>query len=768
MTSEKKSAYKKYIKIFWLLYAAGVLGVALLFLLASWGVFGEMPTFEELENPETNLATEVLSSDGKTIGKYFKENRTPVKYEDLPGNLVKALVSTEDERYYSHAGIDARGTVRAAVYLGKKGGASTISQQLAKLLFTKITSNNKLERIIQKFKEWVIAIRLERQYTKEEIITMYLNKFDFIYQADGIRSASRIYFGKEPKELELHESSVLVAMLKNPTLYNPLKENFKANAKERRNQVFEQMKRNEHLNEKEVDSLQQLALDTNYSPEQHDQGMATYFRAHLREYLQNWIKENPKPDGTEYSLYSDGIKVYTTIDSRYQQYAENAVNKHLKNLQKVFDEKNKYNSTAPFRDVTPEEIKKIINRKIKNSDRYREMLAQGKSKEQIMASFDKKRKMKVFSWKGTIDTTMTPRDSIRYYKSFLNAGMMSMQPITGAIKAWVGGINYQYFKYEHVKQAERQVGSTFKPFVYATAIDQLNLSPCYQLPNTRFTIPKGKYGLLEDWSPDNAGNEYGGMKSLKQALAESINTITARVMDKTGPNAVIQMIDNLGVDTSDIPSYPSIALGTADLSVYEMVAAYSTFANKGVYTEPYFVSRIEDKNGSALYQHSPKTEDVLSKETAYVTTQLLEGVTKFGSGRRLRGTYAKNLPHYKKAVTGYPYDFENPIAGKTGTTQNQSDGWFIGMVPDLATGVWVGGQNRSVRFPSLLYGQGATMALPIWGKYMKDLYKDEDIEVSKEDFEKPDNLSIKVDCDNEDDGSDDEDDANGFDYQVDF
>lgn len=768
MTSEKKSAYKKYIKIFWLLYAAGVLGVALLFLLASWGVFGEMPTFEELENPETNLATEVLSSDGKTIGKYFKENRTPVKYEDLPGNLVKALVSTEDERYYSHAGIDARGTVRAAVYLGKKGGASTISQQLAKLLFTKITSNNKLERIIQKFKEWVIAIRLERQYTKEEIITMYLNKFDFIYQADGIRSASRIYFGKEPKELELHESSVLVAMLKNPTLYNPLKENFKANAKERRNQVFEQMKRNEHLNEKEVDSLQQLALDTNYSPEQHDQGMATYFRAHLREYLQNWIKENPKPDGTEYSLYSDGIKVYTTIDYRYQQYAENAVNKHLKNLQKVFDEKNKYNSTAPFRDVTPEEIKKIINREIKNSDRYREMLAQGKSKEQIMASFDKKRKMKVFSWKGTIDTTMTPRDSIRYYKSFLNAGMMSMQPITGAIKAWVGGINYQYFKYEHVKQAERQVGSTFKPFVYATAIDQLNLSPCYQLPNTRFTIPKGKYGLLEDWSPDNAGNEYGGMKSLKQALAESINTITARVMDKTGPNAVIQMIDNLGVDTSDIPSYPSIALGTADLSVYEMVAAYSTFANKGVYTEPYFVSRIEDKNGSALYQHSPKTEDVLSKETAYVTTQLLEGVTKFGSGRRLRGTYAKNLPHYKKAVTGYPYDFENPIAGKTGTTQNQSDGWFIGMVPDLATGVWVGGQNRSVRFPSLLYGQGATMALPIWGKYMKDLYKDEDIEVSKEDFEKPDNLSIKVDCDNEDDGSDDEDDANGFDYQVDF
>ena len=322
--------------------------------------------------------------------------------------------------------------------------------------------------------------------------------------------------------------------------------------------------------------------------------------------------------------------------------------------------------------------------------------------------------------------------------------------------------------YEHVKQAQRQVGSTFKPFVYATAIDQLNLSPCYKLPNTRFTIPKGKFGLLEDWSPENAGNEYGGMKSLKQALAESINTITARVMDKVGPTAVVNMVDRLGVDTSDIQAYPSIALGTADLSVYEMVAAYSTFANKGVYTEPYFVTRIEDKNGTILYQHSPRTKDVLNKETAYVATQLLEGVTRFGSGRRLRGTYAKNLPHYKKAVTGYPYDFENPIAGKTGTTQNQSDGWFIGMVPNLTTGVWVGGQDRSVRFPSLTYGQGATMALPIWGQYMKSLYKDEKIQISKEDFEKPENLSIKVDCKGDDKNEDDDGKEQTEDYKVDF
>jgi penicillin-binding protein 1A len=768
MTTDKTPNYKKHIRIFWGLYISGIMLVVLLFLFASWGFFGEMPTFEELENPETNLATEVISSDGKTIGKYFKENRTPVKYEDLPENLVKALVSTEDERYYSHAGIDARGTIRAAIYLGEKGGASTITQQLAKLLFTKIRSDNKIERILQKFKEWVIAVRLERQYTKDEIITMYLNKFDFLFQADGIRSASRIYFDKEPKQLNLHESAVLVAMLKNPILYNPVKNKFKDNSKRRRNQVFVQMKKNDHLNEKEVDSLQALALDTNYTPEQHDEGMATYFRGHLRDYLQDWVEKNPKPDGTEYSLYSDGIKVFTTIDSRYQQYAETAVDKHMKNLQQVFDEKNERNSTAPFRDVTPEEIKRIINREIKNSDRYRDMLEKGIDKEKIMASFEKRRKMKVFSWNGTIDTTMTPRDSIRYYKSFLNTGMMSMNPQSGAIKAWVGGINYKYFKYEHVKQAQRQVGSTFKPFVYATAIDQLNLSPCYELPNTRFTIPKGKFGLLEDWSPENAGNEYGGMKSLKQALAESINTITARVMDKVGPTAVVNMVDRLGVDTSDIKAYPSIALGTADLSVYEMVAAYSTFANKGVYTEPYFVTRIEDKNGTILYQHSPRTKDVLNKETAYVATQLLEGVTRFGSGRRLRGTYAKNLPHYKKAVTGYPYDFENPIAGKTGTTQNQSDGWFIGMVPNLTTGVWVGGQDRSVRFPSLTYGQGATMALPIWGQYMKDLYKDEKIQVSREDFEKPENLSIKVECKGDDKNEDHDGKEQTEEYQVDF
>ncbi|SHE58964.1 penicillin-binding protein 1A [Psychroflexus salarius] len=759
MTTKKKPSFKKYIIWFWGLFFGGISLVVLLFLLASWGVLGEMPTFEELENPETNLATEVISTDGKTLGKYFKENRTPIKYEDLPENLINALVATEDERFYQHSGIDARGTLRAVVFLGSQGGASTITQQLAKQLFTKIRSDNLAEAIIQKIKEWVIAVRLEEQYTKQEIITMYLNKFDFIYGAVGIRSAARIYFDKEPKELNIEESAVLVAMLKNPGLYNPLRDRFKENALNRRNTVFSQMEKNGYITLKEKDSLQQLELVTNYSPEQHDDGVATYLRAYVQEFLKDWVKNNPKPNGELYNIYSDGLKVYTSIDYRMQTYAEDAVNRHMKKLQKEFNRQNKTNPTAPFRSVSKAEINQIINKSIKNSGRYKEMKRKGFSEEKILASFDKKRKMRLFSWNGTIDTTLTPRDSIRYYKSFLNTGMMSMTPQTGEIKAWVGGINFKHFKYEHVKQAKRQVGSTFKPFVYATAIDQLHLSPCLELPNTKHTIPAGQHGVTEDWTPKNSGNEYGGVKTLKQALAESINTITARMIDRTGPENVLSLVDKLGVDTSNILPVAAIALGTPDLSVYEMVSAYSTFANKGVYVKPFVVERIEDKNGTIIYQHQPESRDVLNEESAYVTINLLEGVTRFGSGRRLRtnSNYLKNATHYKRAVTGYPYAFENAIAGKTGTTQNQSDGWFIGMVPNLATGVWVGGEERSVRFPSITYGQGATMALPIWGMYMKAIYADENLNISQEEFEKPDQLSIQIDCgtDNEDETEED-------------
>lgn len=743
--------FKKYITYFWRIFALFFFSVVFIFLLAGWGALGPMPTIEDLENPETNLATEVISSDGKTLGKYFHENRTPVTFEDLPNHLVEALIATEDERFYEHSGIDARGTLRAAIFLGNKGGASTITQQLSKQLFSDPNKVGLLNRLQQKVKEWVIAIRLERQYTKEEIITMYFNVFDFTRGAFGIRSASRVYFGKEPKDLTIEESATLVAMFKNPVLYNPYRDIFKDNSLQRRNQVLKQMERNRYITTAMKDSLQQLPLVLNFSPEQHDDGTATYLREHLKGFLKDWIKDNPKEDGTYYNLYSDGLKVYTTVDASMQLAAEEAVQRHMAQLQKEFNRQNEKNATAPFRNVNEDEIKSILKKGMRNSDRYKRLKSRGTPEDTIAKIFNTKTEMKLFSWQGEIDTLMSPLDSIRYYKSFLNTGMMSMRPETGEVKAWVGGINYKYFKYEHVKQARRQVGSTFKPFVYATAIDQLHLSPCYELPNTLYTIPKGKHDLIEDWTPSNSNNDYGGVKTLKKALAESVNTITARLIDKTGPQKVIDMADNLGVDVTGMEPYPSIALGTPDLSVYEMVSAYSTFANKGVYVEPFIITRIEDRNGTILYQHSPVSKDVLSEETAYVVINLLEGVTRYGSGTRLRtnseGT--KNLPHYQRAVTGYPYAFKNPIAGKTGTTQNQSDGWFIGMVPDLVTGVWVGGEERSVRFPGIIYGQGATMALPIWGMYMKSLYANENVEVSDQAFDKPENLTIRINCDEE-------------------
>ncbi|MFZ0490828.1 MAG: transglycosylase domain-containing protein, partial [Salegentibacter sp.] len=630
-----KKSNRPYIIAFWTLFLLGLLSVVFVFVLAGWGAFGKMPTFEELENPETNLATEIFSADGETLGKYYSENRTPVKYDDLPDHLVKALVATEDERFYKHAGIDARGTLRAAVFLGTRGGASTITQQLSKLLFTEDVSNDPFSRILQKVKEWIIATRLERQYTKEEIITMYFNKYDFVYQAVGIRSAAKIYFGKEARDLNIQESAVLVAMLKNAALYNPVRR--PDLVKQRRNQVFVQMQKNGYISEREKDSLQQLPLKLDFSPEGHDEGMATYFRAYLQGFMKDWIKKNPKPDGTEYNIYRDGLKIYTSIDSRMQEHAEEAVKEHLTHLQKEFNRQNKNNSTAPFRDIDKSEVERIMRSAMHRSVRWKQMKNQGKSDKEILASFDKETPMRVFSWKGTIDTTMTPRDSILYYKSFLQAGLMSMEPQTGEVKAWVGGINFKNFKYDHVKQGKRQVGSTFKPFVYATAIDQLKLSPCDTLPMSRFTIEAGTFGNLKDWSPQNAGNEgYEGMVTLKDALANSVNSVTARLIAKIGPRPVIDLVGKLGIDTTNIPAVPAIALGVADVSLYDMVSAYSTFGNQGVYVKPIVVNRIEDKNGTLLYQQVPQTRDVLSKEAAYVTVNLLEGVTQYGSGQRLR------------------------------------------------------------------------------------------------------------------------------------
>ena len=742
---KKKKTKKKgsFITLFWLLLLSIVVAVALLFLLASFGVFGSLPDETSLENPEKNLATEIITTDGKVIGKFYKENRTPVAYQELPEHLKNALLATEDIRFYDHSGIDIRGTLRAAVYLGSKGGASTISQQLAKQLFTDQASRNKFQRGIQKVKEWIIATRLERRYTKNEILTMYFNEYDFLNQAIGIESASNIYFDKPPSQLNVSESAMLVGMFKNSSLYNPLRN--PEGVKNRRNVVLSQMQKYDFISKELKDSLQATPLEFKYTPQGHVEGLATYFREYARAFMADWTKNNPKSDGTNFNIYRDGLKVYTTIDAGMQSYAEKAMTSHMSNLQNEFTKQNKYNKTAPFRDVEPEEIDRIIKNSIRRSERYRAMTAEGKSKEEILKSFDKKRKMRIFSWKGDIDTIMTPRDSIRYYKNYLQGAMMSMNPQTGEVKAYVGGIDYKHFKYDMVSTGKRQIGSTFKPFVYATAIDQMHMSPCDTLPNTPYCIPAGTRGNMNDWCPKNSSDKYGGMLSLTNALANSVNTVTARLIDRVGPEPVITLVEKMGIDTKNMLPVPSLALGTPDVSLYEMVGAYSTFANQGVYVKPSLITRIEDKNGTVLYQHTPQTKDVISSETAYVTINLLQGVTESGSGSRLRHKTGANSA-YKSAVTGYPYEFKNPIAGKTGTTQNNSDGWFMGMVPNLVTGVWVGGEDRSVHFESTMYGQGATMALPVWALYMKDCYNDERLAISKEEFTIPPDLTIEVDC----------------------
>ena len=721
----------------------GFIAFLLVFLLASWGVFGELPTFEELENPEKNLATEVISSDGVTLGKYAFKNRTPVGFKDLPDNLVNALIATEDERFYEHSGIDFRGLARAVVKLGKGGGASTITQQLAKNLFNKGGSSSTVKRLTQKVKEWIVATKLERQYTKNEIVAMYLNTQGFLFNAIGIRSASRIYFGKEPKDLDIQESAILVAMLKNPRQFNPNREISKKKSLIRRNVVFAQMAKNEFITQQEKDSLQQLPLKINFTPESHNDGLATYFREYLRDYLKKWTKNNPKPNGELYNINRDGLKIFVTLDSRMQQYAQEAVQEHMSNLQSYFFKEQKNNESAPFYDLEEEQVISIYTRARKRSERYRKMKKNGYSKKQIDSAFDAKTDMRVFSWNAQreVDTILSPNDSIQYYKTILRSGLLSIEPQTGHIKAWVGGINHKYFKYDHVEQGKRQVGSTFKPFVYATAINQLRLSPCEKFSNTPYTIPKGRFGIPKAWTPKNSGEKYGGEISLKEALAKSVNVISARLIDMVTPANVARLAKSAGIE-SRIPKSPSIALGSVELSLMEMTGAYATFANKGMRVEPNMLLRIEDKNGTVLADFTPKTNEVLSEESAYVVLELLKGVTTAGSGVRLR----TSAHYYKDIITGFPYEFTNPIAGKTGTTQNQTDGWFMGVVPNLATGVWTGGEDRAVHFEKIAEGQGATMSLPTWALFMKKVYADTTLNISQEDFEKPEYVGIDTNC----------------------
>ena len=750
MAQEKEKKKRNYRKqIIWtaVVLTGPVWGLSILLSLTNMGVFGELPNIAQIANPDTKLATEIITEDGETLGTFFRENRTAATFDELSPWLGKALVSTEDERFYSHSGVDAKALARAVVYLGSKGGGSTITQQLAKMQYNE-PARNLVERIGQKLGEWIIAVQLERLYTKDEIIALYLNQLDFLYQAVGINSAARVYFNKKPIDLTIEEAAVFIAMAKNPSLYNPKR--YPERTKQRRDQVFVQMVKNGMLTVAEKDSLQQIPLQLEFRPQSHTAGLAPYFREYLRGYRKEWIKDYEKRTGRELDLYSGGLKIYTTINAEMQQNAEEAVQEHLGNFQRVFDIIKEDRKYGPFYfDEDPAgNVKRIVDRAMKNTQRYRGMKRRGASQDSIQKAFTTPIPMTLFTWNGDKDTVLSPRDSIMYYKGLYQVGMMSVEPQSGHVKAWVGGNDYQYFKYDHVKQGKRQVGSTFKPFVYASAILEKNYSPCLQVPNAKICIEKGEFGLLEDWCPSNSDGKYGGTKSLKHALANSMNTVTTFLMKQVGPRPVIDLARRMGI-SGHIPEVPSIALGTVDLSVYEMVGSYTTFANKGRYVQPIMVTRIEDKNGVVLEEFTPEMRQVMSDRDAYVILKLLMGVTEDGTGIRLRHDLGKNF-YRNNIVTGYPYKFTNEIAGKTGTTQNNSDGWFMGAVPNLITGVWTGCEDRAAHMGGgfgTYYGQGATAALPIWAVYMKKNYANPDLGISASPFERPKGaLGIDVDC----------------------
>ncbi len=727
---KQTDATKRLIKIVWLVIAGPFLLLFLIVLLTSVGLFGKLPTIEDLANPNSNLASEIISADQQVIGKFYVENRSNSSFLELSPKLVDALVSTEDARFYEHAGIDVRALFRVLVrtVLGgdsDSGGGSTVTQQLAKNMFPR-EDLNKIEVGFRKIKEWIIATKLERNFTKEEIIALYLNTVDFGNQAFGIKSASRIYFDTTPDSLKIEQAAMLVGMLKGPSFYNPRRNYDRAVV--RRNVVLNQMVKYNKLTEEAYDSLKSLPVDlSKFQAESHNSGTATYFREFLREQMADWCKKNKKPDGTNYNLYKDGLRIYTTINSRMQEHAEEAVQEHMKDLQKQFFAHWKGSKNAPFAYIPESKIKQILRQAMQRSDRYKRMKEDGASANEIEQAFKKKVKMKIFTYNGDSTVTMTPMDSIRYHKFIMQTGLMSMEPQTGYIRAWVGGVNQKYFQYDHVYTGKRQVGSTFKPFVYAIAMQE-GWSPCTQVPNINICIqtPSGP------WCPSNSSKEFeGAMVPLRSALAYSINKVSAYLIKQFGVEPVINMVRHMGIK-SPIAPVPSICLGTADLSVYEMTGAISTFANKGVYIEPTWITRIEDKNGNVLADFSPKTDEAMDEQTAYLVLELMKGVVEGGTATRLRGRYGLN----------------NPIAGKTGTTQNNSDGWFMGLTPELVTGVWIGCEDRAAHFRSTALGQGANTALPIWGLYMKKVYADKKLKVSRGNFERPAKLTVETDCAN--------------------
>ena len=751
--------YWKFFVIFWSVVLVGIIGVFVFFWLISAGKLGFMPTFEELENPNNRFASEVYFADGPIMNRYFeKENRKYIEYREIPQSVIDALIATEDVRFYDHSGVDVRGLFRVAKGLltanTSAGGGSTISQQLAKMLFPRESDLNVFELAIRKFREWVIAVRLEKSYTKEEILTMYLNKYDFLNLAVGISSAADIYFQVPLDSLKVEQAAMLIGMAKNSSYYNPVRR--PELTLNRRNVVLSQMYKYDKITREECDSLKKLPLGLNFKRVDHKEGLATYFREYLRLFmtankpdrkryrdlsqfrldsvawetnpLYGWCKKNVKVDGSHYDLYSDGLKIYTTLDSRMQKYAEEAVREHLsQDLQPLFDKEKVKKLRPPFsNDMTPAEIEEVLDRSIRQSERYRVLSKQGMSFDEIRKTFDQPLEMQVFTWSGIRDTVMTPLDSIKHYKSFFRSGFMVMQPQTGYIKAYVGGPDYRYFMYDMVSAGKRQVGSTIKPILYTLAMQE-GLGPCDKVPNIpqTFILPTG-----EPWSARGGTKRQGEMVTLRWGLANSENNISAWVLKQFTPEAVAQMAHKMGI-TSFIDPVPSVFLGTAEITVKEMVAAYSIFANKGVYNSPLPVYRIEDKYGNVLQEFRPESREVITENTAYLMCNLLEGVVTGGTGVRLR----------------YKYKLMNPMGGKTGTTQKHADGWFMGVAPDLVGGVWVGAEDRSIHFQNLANGQGASMALPIWAKFLLKAYADPRLKMSDRPFDRPAGINKRLDCD---------------------
>ncbi|MCC8144893.1 MAG: transglycosylase domain-containing protein [Bacteroidales bacterium] len=746
---------KKIIKWFWILFGVGLLSTFLFFFLIAKGKIGYMPPIEDLENPINKYASQVISVDMKNMGTYAqsKENRVYVNYKELSPFLVQALIATEDARFMDHSGIDAYALARAVIKRGlffqkNAGGASTISQQLAKQLYTEHAQST-MERLFQKPIEWVIAVQLERYYTKEEIINMYLNKFDFLYNAVGIQSACWVYFGKLPKDVTVEEAATLIGMCKNPSYFNPLRQVERTRG--RRNVVLDLMYKNNYISKADCDSLKKLPLITNYNKVDHKEGIAPYFREYLRltmiakkpdrkdgQYRYNphkfledsiswennplygWVNKNKKADGSNYNIYTDGLKIYTTLDSRMQAYAEQAVMEHMSEfIQPAFFKEKARSATAPFsRNLSQKEVDDIVERAIKQTDRYRSLKKENKSEAQIQTAFSTPREMQVFSWEGPVDTIMSPKDSILYMKSFLRTGFMAMDTHSGAVKAYVGGINYKYFQYDMVSMGKRQIGSTIKPYLYSLAMES-GFTPCDEMLLEQQT-------LLDEngrpWSPRNSNKKrHGEWVSIRWGLQNSDNWVTAYLMKQLTPYALKRIMLSYGLN-EPIDAVVALSLGTNDASVSEMVSAYSTYANGGIRVEPLFVTHIEDRNGNVVANFTPRLQEVISEDANYKMLSMLRSVIDGGTGGRLR----------------FGYGLKVPMGGKTGTTQNNSDAWFMGFTPSLVGGAWVGGEERSIHFNSMAEGQGSRAALPIMGIFLKKVYNDPNLGYTDtENFEIP-------------------------------